>query len=128
MMTWMKWFSVAVMALVWTFSTAVFAQEQAPVIDAPYRFTVRNRPVSGTLWLYYYGWGFLERERLGVVQNGNVHVLLSWQKATEIRSVAGAPTAYLVALNVPRVGWYRSSDFGDLHAGIAPAIASLGTH
>src|SRR5262249_7358275 len=103
-----------------------FAQEDM-VIDASYRLTLRKKPVSGTLWLYYYGWGYLDREELGQLKNGSTRVRLSVETTRRILATPSTPEAFLVALYVDGVGWFRSQDFGNPEAGVAAAIASLGS-
>ena len=109
-----------------TIASQARTQELGTVVDATYRITLNNRPVSGTLWLYYYASRYLDRVEIAPVTDGRASVRWTTDAARAIRAIPNPPDAFLVALFVSGVGWFRSPDFRDLEGGVAPAIASLG--
>ena len=101
-------------------------QELAQTLSATYNFSIAGAPISkGTLWLYFYGWGYLDRRELGQVTNGSVDVRLTAETLRETRKGEN-PKAYLVALDAPGIGWFRSPDFTDPSHDLIGAIDKLG--
>jgi hypothetical protein len=102
------------------------AQQDAQA-SAEYRLLIAGRPIGqGTVWLYYYGWGYLQRTELGTIQQGAVRIELREETLKAIQTPQ-TPDAFLIAVEVPDVGWLRSADFTDPRANLASALRSLGT-
>lgn len=79
----------------------------------PYRFTIAGVPVAeGELWLYYYGWGYVERRRLGDVRRGETEIRPTAEALVGDAEIPENVEAVLVALHVPGVGWYEILDVG----------------
>jgi hypothetical protein len=104
------------------------AGEASDRVEAIYRFTLDGRPVQGTLWLYHYSWYGLEKYKLDDLQDGIAKVLLTRQILVEQVKPHPNVEAFIVALDVPGVGWHRSADIetARLFTDLMPAIDSLG--
>jgi len=79
----------------------------------PYRFTIAGAPVAeGELWLYYYGWGYVEHQRLGEVRDGETDLRPTADAVLAGADIPANVEAVLVALHVPGTGWYQVLDVG----------------
>ena len=93
---------------------------------ADYRMLIDGQPIAqGTVWLYYYGWGYLQRTELGTIQQGGVRIELQAETLNGINAPQ-PPDAFLVAVEVPGVGWFRSADFTDPAESLPKMVRSLG--
>jgi len=100
--------------------------QQASAEPADYHLLIDGQPIAqGTVWLYYYGWGYLQRSELGTIQQGAVRIELRGDTLNSINSPQ-APDAFLVAVEVPGVGWFRSADFTDPAENLPRMLRSLG--
>jgi len=100
--------------------------QQASAEPADYHLLIDGQPIAqGTVWLYYYGWGYLQRTELGTIQQGSVRIELRGDTLNSINSPQ-APDAFLVAVEVPGVGWFRSADFTDPAENLPRMLRSLG--
>jgi len=104
----------------------VVAIQQPSSDPADYRLLIDGQPIAqGTVWLYYYGWGYLHRTELGTIQQGVVRIGLQAETLSDINSPQ-PPDAFLIAVEVPGVGWFRSADFTDPLENLPRMLRSLG--
>jgi hypothetical protein len=84
---------------------------------------------EGVVWLYHYGWGALQRFKLGNIHKGRARIELSAKFLEQNVRPAPNTKAYLVVLEFPAKRWYRSADIepSNLLRDFLPALDSLGT-
>jgi hypothetical protein len=112
-------------ALLLMLAPVVVIQQASPE-PADYRLLIVGQPIAqGTVWLYYYGWGYLHRTELGTIQQGAVRIGLQAETLNDINSPQ-PPDAFLIAIEVPGVGWFRSADFTDPAENLPRMLRSLG--
>src|SRR4029077_16562073 len=91
-------------------------------------FSVAGQPVrSGKVWLYYYGWDYVETYTLGTIQNGLVGVSMSDEIVRNTIKPPDNWEHFVVVVEVPGVGWYRSPDLEDFVRDTVTALDRLGT-
>jgi hypothetical protein len=123
----LKRFFAILLAAVSVWPVAHGQSATAPV-NVPYRFTQAGRPVqSGELWLFYYGWGYVETYSLGQIRGGSVRVQLSDVIVRDHIKPPDNWEMFAVIVEVPNIGWYRTSDLGDFVADTVSALDRLGT-
>jgi hypothetical protein len=100
---------------------------QAERVVTTFRVTIGGTPVAdGQIWLYYYGWGYLERYRLGDVREGEAHVELTARAVREQINLPSNVDAVFVALHALGAGWYRIADLEPSSDLLLPAVDRLG--
>jgi hypothetical protein len=86
---------------------------------------------DGTVWLYYYNWGGLQRFKLSDIREGRAKLELDARRLREEVKPARNTHAFLVVLEVAEGCWYRTKDLQPkrLLKQWLPALEGLGkTH
>jgi len=103
------------------------AQSNVAPVDVTFRFSVAGEPVqSGKLWLFFYGWGFLDTYTVGDIRDGLIRVRMTDAIVRDEIKPPDNWDMFAFVVEVPNVGWYRTPDLGDFVGDTVGALDRLG--
>jgi hypothetical protein len=116
--------ALAIAALLTAGSPA--AQDTPRAFDGRYRFSMAGQPLNGTVWVYYFGYGYIDHFEAGRITRGVATVHAGHELLEHgVDSLGSNGPSFIIAVEVPGTGWYRSAEFGDLTGGFAKALESM---